>query len=109
MYATNQSKFRESKTFSSIRNLRILLSSTGFWSTSFTIWSFRAEPCQTPSRYFENLQCSSQKSIKFVTQELEYLSSFGQPFLRACLGSKVMGWIEGIRIPHYSILNSEGF
>jgi hypothetical protein len=28
--------------------------------------------------------------------------------LRACLGSKVMEWIEGARIPYYSILNSEG-
>jgi hypothetical protein len=27
--------------------------------------------------------------------------------LRACLGSKVMEWIEGDRIPYYLILNSE--
>jgi hypothetical protein len=29
--------------------------------------------------------------------------------IRACLGSKVMEWIEGARIHHCSILNSEGF
>jgi hypothetical protein len=29
--------------------------------------------------------------------------------LRACLGGRVMERIEGARIPHYSILNSEGF
>jgi hypothetical protein len=29
-------------------------------------------------------------------------------FFRACLGSKVMEWIEGARIPYYLILNSEG-
>jgi hypothetical protein len=28
--------------------------------------------------------------------------------LRACLGGRVMERIEGARIPHYSILNSEG-
>jgi hypothetical protein len=28
--------------------------------------------------------------------------------IRACLGSKVMEWIEGTRIPYYLILNSEG-
>jgi hypothetical protein len=33
---------------------------------------------------------------------------YGPMSLRACLGSKVMEWIEVTRIPYYLILNSEG-
>jgi hypothetical protein len=45
------------------------------------------------------------ETVKILhTQTYPLLPTFG-----ACLGSKIMEWIEGTRIHHYLILNSEGF
>jgi hypothetical protein len=48
-----------------------------------------------------------RKKLRPLEREAQWWSSFWLP-LRACLGLKVMEWIEGVRIPYYLILNSEG-